>query len=215
MGYLDWFSEPFKLSGGSHDLGTIGLRKDSKMLEGATVVYKKPLFEQKMGKTIMNVESHPGTAGDNVLELLRKMPGVMVDNSDNISLQGKSGVLILIDDRDPHLSGDDLANFLKSMPATTIDRVEVMKNPSARYDAAGTSGIINQRGDVLARTPWWKETTLRATIQGNDAMTPFVRHGDRIGRIAGYAFLILGLMLLVFAVSDRRSGRGRSAAGNA
>jgi len=143
MGYLDWFSEPFKLSGGSHDLGTIGLRKDSKMLEGATVVYKKPLFEQKAGKTVMNVESHPGTAGDNVLELLRKMPGVMVDNSDNISLQGKSGVLILIDDRDPHLSGDDLANFLKSMPATMIDRVEVMKNPSARYDAAGTSGIIN------------------------------------------------------------------------
>ncbi|MBR0077710.1 MAG: carboxypeptidase regulatory-like domain-containing protein, partial [Bacteroidales bacterium] len=62
MGYLDWFSEPFKLSGGSHDLGTIGLRKDSKMLEGATVVYKKPLFEQKAGKTVMNVESHPGTA---------------------------------------------------------------------------------------------------------------------------------------------------------
>ena len=143
MGYLDWHSEPFTLSGNTHDLGTVALQKDLKMLEGATVVYKKPLFEQKMGKTIMNVESHPGTAGDNVLELLRKMPGITIDNSDNISLQGKSGVLILIDDRDPHLSGDDLANYLKSMPATMIDRVEVMKNPSARYDAAGTSGIIN------------------------------------------------------------------------
>lgn len=143
MGYIDWFSEPFYLSGGSKELGIIGLRKDSKMLEGATVVYKKPLFEQKSGKTVMNVESHPSAAGDNALELLRKMPGVMVDNSDNISLQGKSGVLILIDDRDPHLSGDDLTNYLKSMPATMIDRVEVMKNPSARYDAAGTSGIIN------------------------------------------------------------------------
>ena len=143
MGYIDWFSKVFNLSGNRHDLGSIALEKDSKMLEGATVVYKKPLFEQKAGKTVMNVESHPGTAGDNVLELLRKMPGVLVDNSDNISLQGKSGVLILIDDRDPHLSGDDLANYLKSMPATMIDRVEVMKNPSARYDAAGTSGIIN------------------------------------------------------------------------
>ena len=143
VGYIDWFSGSFKLSGGTHDLGTITLQKDSKMLEGATVVYKKPLFEQKMGKTIMNVESHPGTAGDNVLELLRKMPGITIDNNDNISLQGKSGVLVLIDDRDPHLSGDDLTNHLKSMPAVMIDRVEVIKNPSARYDAAGTSGIIN------------------------------------------------------------------------
>ena len=96
-------------------------------------------------------------------------------------------------------------------------RLRAIENRRDVVQAAntGTSGIINQRGDVLSRTPWWVETTLRATIQGNDVQTPFVRHGDRIGRIAGYAFLVIGLMLLVFAVSDRRSGRGKSAAGNA
>jgi len=96
-------------------------------------------------------------------------------------------------------------------------RLRAIENRRDIVQAAntGTSGIINQRGDVLARTPWWEETTLRATIQGNDILTPFVRHGDRMGRMASYAFLILGLILSVFAVSDKRSGRGKSAAGNA
>ena len=96
-------------------------------------------------------------------------------------------------------------------------RLRAIENRRDIVQAAntGTSGIINQRGDVLMKTPYWVETTLRGTIQGNEALTPFVRHGDRIGRFACYAFLILCLTLLVFAVSDRRSGRGKSAAGNA
>ncbi|MBO4645971.1 MAG: TonB-dependent receptor [Bacteroidales bacterium] len=143
VGYREWVSEELVAGKEAKDLGDIVLQWDVEQLQSVEVVFKKPLFEQKLGKTIMNVESNPSAAGDNVLELLRKMPGVLVDNNDNISLQGKSGVLILIDDKDPHLSGDDLVNFLKSMPASMIDRVEVMKNPSARYDAAGTSGIIN------------------------------------------------------------------------
>lgn len=143
FGFKDWVSEPVTVGSEPVDLGEISLIYDVEMLQSVDIVYKKPLFEQKLGKTVMNVESQPSAAGDNVLELLRKMPGVTVDNSDNISIQGKSGALILIDDKDPHLSGDDLTNFLKSMPATMIDRVEVMKNPSARYDAAGTAGIIN------------------------------------------------------------------------
>lgn len=143
FGYQDYVSTPIELTKGTLDLGTIVMQPSMEMLQAVQITYRKPLFEQKLGKTVMNVESHPSAAGDNVLELLRKMPGVIVDNSDNISLQGKSGVLILVDDKDPHLSGDDLTNFLKSMPASVIDRVEVMKNPSARYDAEGTSGIIN------------------------------------------------------------------------
>ena len=96
-------------------------------------------------------------------------------------------------------------------------RLRAIENRRDIVQAAntGTSGIINQRGDVLIKTPYWVETTLRGTVNGNDAQTPFVRHGDRIGRLAGYAFLVLVLMLLVFSVSDRRSGRGKSAAGNA
>ena len=94
-------------------------------------------------------------------------------------------------------------------------RLRAIENRRDVVQAAntGTSGIINQRGDVLARTPWWVETTLKGTVNGNDAVTPFVRHGDRVGRCAGYTFLAALLTLLVFAVSGRRSGRGKSASG--
>ena len=79
----------------------------------------------------------------------------------------------------------------------------------------GTSGLINQRGDVLAKTGWWVETTLHGTVNGNKALTPFVRHGDVTGRVAGYAFPAILLLLTVLAVSGRRSARGKSAGGNA
>lgn len=145
LGYKDWFSAPISLNKNNRsiDLGTITLSKDAQVLQGAEIVYVRPLFEQKAGKTVMNVESHPSAAGDNVIELLRKMPGITVDNNDNVSIQGKSGALILIDDRDPHLSGDDLTNYLKNMPSSAVDQIEVIKHPSARYDASGTAGIIN------------------------------------------------------------------------
>ena len=94
-------------------------------------------------------------------------------------------------------------------------RLRAIENRRDVVQAAntGTSGFINQRGDVLAKTGWWVETTLKGTINGNDALTPFVRHGDRVGRCAGYLFLASLLTLLVFAVSGRRSGRGKSASG--
>ena len=96
-------------------------------------------------------------------------------------------------------------------------RLRAIENRRDVVQAANTgiSGVINQRGDVLEKTPWWVETTLRATLNGNDVQTAFVRHGDRIGRFACYAFLVLFVTLMVSAVSDRRSGRGRSAGGNA
>jgi apolipoprotein N-acyltransferase len=98
-------------------------------------------------------------------------------------------------------------------------RLRAIENRRDVVQAANTgiSGIIDQRGDVQQRTGWWVETTLRGTINGNDALTPFVRHGDRVGRTACRAFLVLlvGLLIMRFYVSDKRSGRDRSAAGKA
>ena len=92
-------------------------------------------------------------------------------------------------------------------------RLRAIENRRDIVQAAntGTSGIINQRGDVLQTTGWWVETTFRGTLNANDTLTPFVRHGDLVGRISAYAFLVLVLTLLVFAVSGKRSGRGKSA----
>lgn len=145
MTYNDWFSAPISINAGNLNvnLGQIPMTISAKMLQAAEVVFNKPLFEEKAGKTIMNVESHPTAAGDNVLELLKKMPGVTVDKDDNIAIQGRSGVTILIDDKRVYLSGDNLASLLKGLPAASVDKLEVIKKPSARYDAEGTGGMIN------------------------------------------------------------------------
>ena len=77
------------------------------------------------------------------MEVLEKSPGVTVDKDGNISLKGKQGVLIMLDGKPSYLSGQELANLLKNMPSSAIDQIEIMTNPSAKYDAAGNSGIIN------------------------------------------------------------------------
>ena len=97
-------------------------------------------------------------------------------------------------------------------------RLRAIENRRDVVQAANTgiSGIIDQRGDVLQRTGWWVETTLTATLNGNDAQTLFVRYGDFIGRTACFAFLVLLLALVILrtaSASGKRSGRGKSAGG--
>src|SRR4030095_4819378 len=114
-----------------------------KDMGGVTVTAKKPFIEARPDKTIVNVDASPTSAGATVLELLEKSPGITVDNNGNISLRGKAGVIIMIDGKPTYLSSTDLANLLKNMPASQLDQIEIMTNPSAKYDASGNSGIIN------------------------------------------------------------------------
>jgi hypothetical protein len=81
----------------------------------------------------------------NAMDVLKTSPGVMVNQDDQIFLQGKSGLLIYIDGRQSPLSEKDLANWLKTIPSGQIDVIEIITNPSAKYDAAGNAGIINIR----------------------------------------------------------------------
>lgn len=112
-------------------------------MTGVTVTGKRPFIENKIDKTVVNVEASPTSTGLSAMEILEKSPGVTIDNNDNISVKGKSGVIILIDGKPSYLSGQDLANYLKNMPANQLDQVEIMTQPSAKYDASGNSGIIN------------------------------------------------------------------------
>jgi len=121
----------------------IELEPEAKVLQTVTVSAKKQLIERKIDKTVVNVESSLTAAGSNALELLEKAPGVDVDKDGKISLRGKEGVTILIDDRPAYLKGEELVNYLKDMPASALDKLEIMTNPSAKYDASGNSGIIN------------------------------------------------------------------------
>ncbi len=111
-------------------------------LNEVVVNAKKPLIEQKIDRTVVNVDAMLTAAGSNVLEALSKSPGVILDANDNISLNGKSNVLVLIDDRPTYMSGQDLAAYLRSLPAGTLDKLELISNPPARYDASG-GAVIN------------------------------------------------------------------------
>lgn len=114
-----------------------------KSLEAVSVSSKKPIVEVKADKTILNVEGTINAVGNDALELLRKSPGVMVDKDDNLSLAGKNGVQVFIDGKPSPLSGADLAAYLKSVQSTQIEAIELITNPSAKYEAAGNAGIIN------------------------------------------------------------------------
>ena len=117
----------------------------TKDLAGVTVTSAKPMVEVRADKTILNVEGTINAVGNDALELLRKSPGVMVDKDDNLSLAGKNGVQVYIDGKPSPLSGADLAAYLKSMQSTQIESIELITNPSAKYEAAGNAGIINIR----------------------------------------------------------------------
>lgn len=112
-------------------------------MKGVTVVGTRPFVQHVQGKTLINVDAAVTNVGTTVLEVLEKSPGVMVDRNGTISLQAKTGVLVLIDDKPTYLSGTELSNLLGSMSSSQVDQIELMVNPPAKYDASGNAGIIN------------------------------------------------------------------------
>lgn len=125
------------------NLEPVLLGKKSSELKEVAIVARKPFIEQKADKMIVNVDASPSNTGTSVMDVLEKSPGVMVDKDGNISLKGKQGVTVMIDNKPTYLNATQLANYLKSLPSSAIDQLEIMTNPSAKYDAAGNSGIIN------------------------------------------------------------------------
>jgi iron complex outermembrane receptor protein len=145
-GYTTIKSQPFETNElGETKIPVIVMEKAGSSLQTVTITSKKPLVEVKADKMILNVEASINAAGSDALELLRKSPGVMVDRDDNISLSGKNGVQIFLDGRPLPLTGKDLADYLKSLNSASIEAIEIITNPSAKYDAAGNAGIINIR----------------------------------------------------------------------
>ncbi len=145
VGYNSFLSAPFSVAASNVTAPEIQLTKAAADLKGVVVTAKKPIVEVKADKTILNVEGTINATGSDALDLLRKSPGVTVDKDDNLSLSGKNGVQVYIDGRPTPLSGQDLANLLKSMQSSEIEAIELITNPSAKYEAAGNAGIINIR----------------------------------------------------------------------
>ncbi|MES2568021.1 MAG: TonB-dependent receptor [Bacteroidota bacterium] len=141
LGYKSYLSPLITLNS-TIQIPDITLEKSEVELKEVAVVARKPYIEREKGKVILNVENSINSAGSSAFELIEKAPGVRVDNNDNVSLNGKSGIAIWIDGKPTPMTGSDLANYLRGIPSSSIDKIEMISNPSARYDAAG-SAIIN------------------------------------------------------------------------
>ena len=146
IGYERYESDVFSHDGNSNfTLPAIQLVVTAEHLDDVMVEAKRPIVEVQPDKTVFNVAGSINAKGNNALELLRKSPGVVVDNNENLMLQGKNGVQVYIDGKRSPLSADDLAIYLKNLQSDQVDAIEVITNPSAKYDAEGNAGIINIR----------------------------------------------------------------------
>jgi hypothetical protein len=154
VGYDMASSSVFTLDKEVVEIPRITLLHSKKVLDNVTVTVSRPFIEMHLDKMVINVEASPSNAGTNVLEVLAKSPAVSVDLDENISLNGRRDVTILIDGKKTYLSGKDLSAQLKSMPAADIDQLEIMRNPPAKYEAEGTAGIINIKTKKSKQDGW-------------------------------------------------------------
>ncbi|MCC6280153.1 MAG: TonB-dependent receptor [Saprospiraceae bacterium] len=145
VGMGSGYSPAFDYDGGDKNMEPIGIAETTTELAQVTVIARRPPIEVKADKTILNVEGTVNSTGLNALELLRKAPGVVVDNNEKVNVKGKNAVKIMIDGREVPLGGKDLSALLKGTQASDISNIEIISNPSAKYDAAGNAGIINIR----------------------------------------------------------------------
>jgi outer membrane receptor protein involved in Fe transport len=135
----------FELNMANYSLPTITLKADAKLLDEVVVSAQRALIEVKADRTVFNVQGTINSAGENGLNLLRKAPGVLVDNNNNISVLGRAGVLLYVDGKRIPLTGDDLTNYLQNLTSEQIDKIDIITNPGSKYEAQGNAGIIDIR----------------------------------------------------------------------
>jgi len=125
------------------DIGTIILDNDQFMIDEVVVQGNRQLIEQKIDRTVVNVERLVNTGSGTAIDIIEKSPGLRIGENGQISLRGRTGVTVFINDKPTNLSGADLENYLRSLPSSAIKQLEIMTNPPAQYDAAGNAGVIN------------------------------------------------------------------------
>ncbi|PYF68412.1 TonB-dependent receptor [Pedobacter nutrimenti] len=145
MGYERYKSPGFSIRSDDQVLPEIKIvlqSAEGTLLHTVNIISRKSVVERKADRTIVNVDAMLTATGGNALEVLEQSPGIVVDN-DQIILKGKPNVTIFIDNKPSYLQGNELSDYLKSLPAALLDKVEIMSNPPAQYEAAGNGGIIN------------------------------------------------------------------------
>jgi outer membrane receptor protein involved in Fe transport len=126
-------------------LANVVLMPAATQLKTIEVTGRKPFIQRMGDRIVVNVENSVVNAGSSAFDVLERSPGILIDANDNLSMRGRSGVIIMIDGKPTPMSGADLVNYLRSLPANAIERIDLITNPSSKYDAAGNAGIIDIR----------------------------------------------------------------------
>ncbi|MEQ1746495.1 MAG: TonB-dependent receptor [Saprospiraceae bacterium] len=210
LGFRTTDSERFDFGKTDVTLPALALAPLSKELQEVTVTAQKPLIEVQADKLVFNVDASPTNTGLNALELLRKSPGVSLDQNDNISLKGRQNVLVQINGKISPMTGQDLAQFLRSLSSNDIEAIEIIATPGAKYDAEGNAGIINLRLKKDKRLGTNGSVNLGLyhgiTTKGDASIN--INHRDRKVNLFGSASIFRGrwdnTMNLDNRVGDRR-----------
>ncbi len=145
IGYQSYYSKPIDIDNTNQDVNLTAIQMIPRVneLESVKVSATRPFIQKKIDRVVVNPDALISNAGTTSLDVLEKAPGVLVDIDGNISMKGKSGVVVFIDNKPTYMAAGDLANYLRSLPSGAIDAIELMTTPPAGYDAAGNAGIIN------------------------------------------------------------------------
>src|SRR6185312_15884634 len=142
-GFENYFSKVFEIDSTHSHVALPDIELLAKTLKEVSVVGKTPPVQHFADKTVVNVGESVLAAQGSAFDVIERSPGIHIDQNDNISMQGKQNVMVMIDGRITPMSASDLANMLRGMPAESVEKIEFITNPSAKYDANGTAGIIN------------------------------------------------------------------------
>lgn len=144
VGFTTYYSDPIEVGEGDHQMRPVELTESVEQLGEVSVTARKPLYEKEIDRLVVNVQRSVTSAGSNVLEVLSKSPGVQVNRQNNtISLNGKSDVQVMINDKIMRLPLESVLTMLDGMSAANIEEIELISKPPAKYEAEGDAGIIN------------------------------------------------------------------------
>lgn len=143
VGFRAVRSRGFSAHDAETDVATLMLSPTEQLLQAVTVTARKALVEHHLDRTVINVSNSVLAEGSTALEVLEKVPGVTVDDEGNITLKGKQGVTVMLNGKLTYLSQKELTTLLRGTPSASVSRVEILTQPSARYDAKGNGGILN------------------------------------------------------------------------
>ncbi len=175
VGY-DLLTKPVTVGGERKnvDLGEVGLKKTSGFLQEVQIKGEKPVYMVDGEKTLYNVSEDPTMQSGSAADALQNAPGVEVDVEGNVTLRGVSSVEIWINNKPSNMNAEALKQFIQQMPAGSIEKIEVITNPSARYSAQGSGGIIN----IVTASKIKKNSFLSFGVRGSStpSVTPFLSY---------------------------------------